>query len=335
MNIDVAVTEAFSIYIKHHLDLNLSSKVTTGSVATIRRIVDVPNGDKLMGELIDTADMPWGTGKPFPNPTQILDKVIKNLAYNGVVQSFSGFEFYLTHLIADLAHFSPLKESTFKHAHTDSKYNPNDPPSFPRCCFAYAEQFAVNNALWTRISELKDKLGIKDKNLDALMPLFDYFRSMRNCIAHLEGMADKDFIEVADSAELKAGYIFWNKNYARGKAPALPVVERGTKININVTHTIFASAVNYEIGRIFNAKAVELLGIDGIVEMACYYALLVDKSDFRNDRKVGSADGAVSNFLSNKYFVKEVSSEKTIAALKKLNLWKQSIERYEVLAKKV
>jgi hypothetical protein len=331
MNLEKATTEAFAVYNNFHNDLNVTSKVSIASVNTIRRIVDIPNGDKIMGQFVDSLEMPWGKGKSFPKPTKTLDTVINNLAYNALLQAFSGFEFFLTHLIADLANFSKLQMTTFKHAHTDSDYNPRTPPSFPKCCFAYAEQYSKSNILSNRIKSLKNDLGITDPILDNLLGIFNYFRLVRNCIIHLEGMVDKDLMDQFESNEFIDSYKFWNRNFSRSKAPTLPSIERGKKIDIKIFHSIFASAVNYKIGQIFNKKAIEILDVEGVVKMASYYSILIDKHEYRTIRKANSADASVSNYLSNRYLVKSVTKEKTISQLKALKLWKTCQDRFSII----
>src|ERR1700749_598793 len=102
MNLNKATTESFFVYNKFHESMNMTLKVSTASVVNTRRLVDVPNGGSIMGGLIDTLDLPWGTGKNYPKPNQVIDRVIGNISNNGIMQSFSGFELYLTHVIAEL-----------------------------------------------------------------------------------------------------------------------------------------------------------------------------------------------------------------------------------------
>ena len=331
MDISTAISEGFAIYNRFHNNLNLGSKVNAAGLKTLSRIVDVENGDIIMGTLVDTVGMPWGNNKPFPKPTQIIENVYQNLINNTIVQAFSGFEHYLTNVIADLAHFSePGRNTLFIHAHTDSEYKPTQPPEYSKCCISYAEQFAKNNVLSVRINELCDKLNIKDDIITNLLPLFEYFRNSRNCIAHLDGVVNKDFVESWENEELAKSINYWNM-ITRGKAPVLPEPIRGKKINFNITNSIMASAICFRISQLINKAAIALLGIKGFVHMAIYYSLFVEYHDYRSERISNSPEGAISNYLSNRYFVKKVSKQEVIDVAKELNLWKLSMTRFRLI----
>lgn len=333
MDINNSNSEAYALYNRFHNSLNLSSKVAAAGLYTMNRIVDVENGDIIMGTLVDTLGMPWGKNKPFPEPTIIIEKVYQNLIDNTVIQAFSGFEHYLTNLIADLAHFSEKgRNEIFIHAHIDSEYKPTKPPEFSKCCFSYAEQFAKNNVLAVRVDELANKIGVKSDVLINLNPLFDYLRNLRNCIAHLDGVANKDMVESWENEEFQKSFDFWN-SLNRAKAPPLPKPIRGKKIKLDITNSILTSAVCFKIAQCLNEQIPKLLQIDGYVLMAAYYGLLVDFHEYRNERESKSAQGVISNYLTNRYYVKDVSSDEIISITRKLGIWDDCRARFELLKK--
>jgi hypothetical protein len=331
MNIDNASTEAMAIYTSLHNQLNVSGKVAMGALTAIRPMVDGPDGHKLMGKMVDDLEMPWGKGKAFPKPTATIDHVIDNLGYFFLIQSFSAFEYYLQHVVVDLAHFSDHALALFKHAHTDSEYDPQNPPEYSKCCFAYAEQLSRNNPLVTRINAICSEIVLNDVTLTELLKLFEFFRLVRNCVAHSEGVINKELSEYASEVECEQGFQFWNGNFARGKSPRLPEIKRGEKIQLSLTHAIFSSAVNYKIGRIIDQHAVHILGLSGIVRMAQYYSLLVSDHDYRKLSIVNSADAMVSNFLVGRYLVLDVTKDKTIEQLRLAGDWKVCRARFELM----
>jgi hypothetical protein len=331
MDISNANTEAYAVYNRFHNNLNLTSKVAAAGILTLKRLVNVDNGDVIMGTLVDTVGLPWGTNKPFPNPTNIADNVYENLINNTFVQAFAGFEHYLTNLIADIAHFSEKgRIEIFVHAHTDSDYNPNKPPEYSKCCLAYAEQFAKNNVLYVRVSELCDKLEISKNEINKLLPLFDYFRNIRNCIVHLNGTANKDLIESWEDSTLKDSIGYWN-SISRKDAPALFEPTRGKKVELNLTNSIMASALCFKIAQLINNQIPEILGTKGYIHMAAYNSLLVDFHEYRDERKSNTPEGVVSNYLTNRYFVKDYSTPEFVDVLKSMNLWKHCRKRFEML----
>ena len=331
MNILDTNTEAFAIYNRFHNNLNLTSKVAAAGILTLKRLVNVDNGDIIMGALVDTVGLPWGTNKAFPNPTQITDNVRENINYNTFIHAFSGFEHYITNVISDISHFSEKgRNEIFVHAHTDSDYNPNKPPEYSKCCLSYAEQFSKNNVLAIRISELCLKLSITNDEIKKLLPLFDYLRNVRNCLVHLDGTANKDLLESWENKDLQKSISFWD-SINRKDAPELLEPIRGKKIKLDLTNSILASAVCFKIAQLINKEVPKLLGEEGYVHMAAYYSLLIEFHDYRNERKSNSTEALVSNYLTNRYFVKEVTASEIISHLKKLELWEYCRKRYKIL----
>lgn len=331
MDISKANSEAYAIYNRFHNSLNLSCKVAAAGLKTMNRLVDVENGNIIMGTLVDTVGMPWGRNKPFPNPTRIIDNVYQNLIDNTIIQAFSGFELYLSNLITDLAHFSEKgQKEIFVHAHTDSEYKPTKPPEYSRCCFSYAEQFAKNNVLAVRLNELTEKLNIQNETLSKLIPLFDYLRNLRNCISHLDGIANKDLIQSWENEDFQFSLDYWNK-LNRAKAPPLPEPKRGKKVQTTITTSIMSSAVCFKIAQCFNESVPELLKIEGFVHMAAYHGLLIEFHDYRDERESKTAQGVISNYMTNRYFVKDVSIEKIINIVKKLDIWNNCQKRFEII----
>lgn len=331
MDITTSCTEAFHVYNRFHNSLNMTSKVAAAGVLTLKRIVDVDNGDVIMGTLVDTVKQPWGTNKPFPNPTKIADNVNTNLINNAIVHAFSGFEHYLTNLISDIAHFSEKgNKKLFVHAHTDSAYNPNNPPEYSVCCLAYAEQFSKNNVLAIRINELCDKLDIENEDIKKLLPLFEYFRNLRNCIAHLDGTANKDLVESWNNPDLQNSVIFWNQ-LNRNTSPTLLVPIRGKKVNLSLANSIMASAICYKIAQCINTEACKLLGEKGFVHMAAFNSLMIEYHIFRDIKAAKTSEGIISNYLAKRYYVKKIKTDEVIEQLKTLNLRKDCITRYNML----
>ncbi len=328
MNLEKATTEAFASYNAFHEQLNQTLKVSLGSIHDMRTKVSGKQGPQVMGEIIDNLCLPWGKKKNYPKPDETLNSVNKNLCKNGISQAFSGFELYMTHLIAILAQFSILRNDTFKHAHTTSIYNEKNPPSFANCCFSYAEQYAKNNVLANRLIKLQQDLNISDPIINELLPLFDFFRLLRNCIVHLDGIANKDLKEFSETETLQKSFSYWNKNFGKERSPSLPKIERGKAIEITPPQTIFSSAVNYKIAQILDRKAVHILGNTGMSWMACYYALLIDEHIYRDSLVSRSPENIVNFYLASRYLIQETNGEETIQELLNCGVWKSAIARH-------
>ena len=128
-------------------------------------------------------------------------------------------------------------------------------------------------------------------------------------------------------------------NYARGKAPALPVFRRATPIELSPVHAIFFGAVLYEIAKELNAHVANAITDNGFMEMAFFYALIPDSHAFRlkNHR---FAENRIGRFLSERY-VRERKGLTTQAVVQYLssrilevasgpatNLWRVALERH-------
>lgn len=330
MDISEANIEAYVIYRKAHNDLNVTIKVALGALEEIKMNVSNDASGKLLGLMVDKLGMPWGKGKTFPRSPEIINTAIENYTYNSVVQALGNFEYFLTHLVTDLAHFSDLNKANkaFDHAHI-AGYVVKSPPTFPLCCFSYAEQLNRNHHLIPRIDKIKNDISLVSKELDKLLPLFQYFWLLRNCIVHLEGMANKDLCDFYITKELIDSFDYWNLNYSRMKSPLLPIPIRGQLIKIDATCPIMSSAVCFELAKIFNQRAIEVLDKKGLIHMATYYGLIQLDHEFRNERSSNSAEGVISNYLSNRYHVLNVNTLDLIQDLKNLNLRELSLEMYK------
>lgn len=178
---------------------------------------------------------------------------------------------------------------------------------------------------------MHDKLDFHDSIFDKLSPLFEYFRLLRNCYAHAEGIANRELEEYAQTEKLLKSFDYWNSHFARLKAPTLPKIERGSKLEVKVTHSILSSAVNYKLATILNRRAVELLDLVGLVRMAAYYSLFIEQSTSARF-KYRTAESAVTDFLSSRYLVKNLSSADAIQILKNLELWGRCQTQFKEIA---
>lgn len=332
MDISKSNTESFVRYLRFHEKFNRTVKVATTSLNTLKRIVDVPNGDILLGVFVDSNDKPWGKSKRYPNTEEIIDSTIISFSEMSLVESLSAFDWYTAEVISELCQFSPkVRETKFTHAHTDSEYKPTKPIDYQKCCVSYGIQYSNNHRLATRLEQFGSDLEITSHCYLELLPLFHYFRLVRNCYAHYNGRIDKELENHIKNPRFSESLTYWN-NLCSNLAPDLPVGIQGDKINFSNLNSIMSSAVCFELAKIINIKAVELLELDGIYSMAAFHSLLSTYHEFRKDNH-RFPEGAVANFLSNRYSVKDVNTKEIPRELKRLEIWRHCFKRHGIIYK--
>ncbi len=139
------------------------------------------------------------------------------------------------------------------------------------------------------------------------LPLFEYFAWARNCIVHRSGRASKGLNQYAESASLKRCFDDWN-NWNNGlrkgrRLPPLPLLTPGDELPFVPKHAILASEVCRRIAVDGNQRLVNLLGIEGIVNMAAYHSILSDGSARANARKK-TPEATLNHILVTRYRVK-------------------------------
>jgi hypothetical protein len=329
MNINNAGLESFINYKKFHADFNSTSKVAVAGMQTLKRIVDVSEGGALMGALVDTLDMPWNTKVNFKNPAEFAEKATTIYSSMALVDAVSAFDWFLTSYVEDITQFTNGRY--FVHAsHSAFTFVPGAAPENSHCCSAEAERYSFRKKLIVKISDICSEIGLMDPDINGLMDLFHYFRTMRNCIAHSNGYANSQLDLMSKSSALSTSIAYWN-SINRKASPVLPVFNDGDKIELGIYISIYASAVCLRIANRLNYHAVNnLLASNGMSLMASFYALFIKSHPFRK-AKYRNAEAAIAHFLAERYYVQGVTQAGVAQEMKRVNLWKEALERFEEL----
>jgi hypothetical protein len=176
-----------------------------------------------------------------------------------------------------------------------------------------------------RLLPLCEKLGWNATLIQNIIPLYDYFLEMRNCVVHRAGRANEGIINLARSNNLDKCMQNWPLE-ADKHLPELPNLKNGGKIELLPRHAVLASIVCHHAAIQLNKKLIEFLGDQGVVYMTAHHAL------FGNDRiprfNEKSADRLINNILTNRYRVTSNSTESVIRILKELDVWKVCQRRF-------
>jgi hypothetical protein len=331
MDLSAASLEAFVRYHYFHEGFNSSVQVSLAGIITLRRIVDVRDGQHVLSSLIRSTGMPWPSNPRSANPIKVIDQVIVSLAQLSVVEALSAFDWFTIDLAANLAQFSSTlrKNGPFKHAHSAIVCDHKHPVEYCVCCRACAIQYGDNHKLAIRIQDLCSDLHLLDPAIEKLLPLFKYFRLVRNAVAHFNGIATSELVAHSQSSDLGNSLSYWDK-VTRGAHPKLPELFSGLPIRVTMAHAILASAVCYRIAKALNRNSVSLVGPKGFVHMAAFYALFCSQHEFRSSQH-DHPESAINYFLTKRYRVKAINNTEVIQIAKELGIWKDVKSRAKTI----
>ena len=298
--------EAFAAYHRKKETLVDYLQVASAGLALLRRNLDVPNAPTLLGSLVDACGIKhWAEGKHYNNALEKVDASISALADLGIIQQVAAFDVFSRSLIQDVTRFSSQARQRFAplgHDHHLLKLSPAHRWVSAHCCNDVVGRL---NSLSSRLDELQVWIGWSPSGrLSPTLVLFDLIRSVRNRIAHDDGIVGSDLEELSGSREIANALGAFRREYARADFPALPKFKRGRPLNLSTVHSILFGAFLYEIAKEMNAYAVSLLNDDEFIDMAFYYSCLIDEHPFRTLRH-RSVENRVRYFLASRYYRKE------------------------------
>jgi hypothetical protein len=322
MDLSKARVEPFLNLLRFHNEFNDSVKLTYASLSYMKSVSQELDGELKVTNLIDSVGNPWGKGKRIPSVIDKIGHVEINYAGMALVEVMASFEGYLVNSIAACNQFSDHFNSTYyPHVHSPS----HNPEYLNECCLKKATEKADKKKAKNLIGFFQNQLGIVDLTFKHYLALFQYFRTVRNCFAHGGGRASDEYVTYSISQEFKDAVTFWG-NKSSGLPPNMPVVSAGEMITLEVTNSIMASAVCYNIGIIINGEMVKLIGEEGFLKMSLHYSMICKF----HEHQLLSHDIVISpiqNFLNSRYNIPGKKDD-VIKRLKHFNLWDQCVARF-------
>jgi hypothetical protein len=305
MDLSIANSEPFVVFHEFLEQFDRSIKVTHGALALISKMS--PNSISNAGNglvRLPTEDQPWGADTKWRS----LDAVVKSsksfVAQLGLMQIFAAFEDFLTGIRAEYDRF---EHATFQKGSIDSVDAQEDDIGLRKLC-----------------SHVK----IPISSLNAILPIFDYFLLVRNCMAHRSGRANLTLANQSSSQGLLDALDGWQLRPGR-KLPEFPQIVQGKQISIQARHTIFAGIVCRALAQPINDHLLAQIGSKGIVFMAAYHSLLLEEPIVKARRK--DAEAVVNEVLDGRYRVRMDGPHEALRALKELNRWKECQLRFNRL----
>jgi hypothetical protein len=324
MDIDRARTEAMAQYADAHDALNVMVRVASAGLHALQDQVGGVDGAEKLGELVDAVGIhAWNT-KRFRAPTKRVGEARLSLAGLATASAVGAFDWYTVRLVEELGRFSPLGNAGGLCAHSHAALGDARQRADARCCRGFAEVYGLRFTLDGRIEDLCDRLLATGR--PPLLPLFHFFRFLRNCLVHSGGRADLALADQAADPSTQQAFEDLNTTTS-GETPALPRISVGEVVQLQAEHAILASAVCFRIAEGLDRVAVPLMGSEGLTRMAAHYAVL---TTFREARSTApharSALNAVNWFLESRLRVRLRNGTETAHALRDLEL-RSDVER--------
>ncbi len=304
MNIEKANTEPFYRFLRFNEKFNRSVRIAIGALGKVAK-TEANRLNKLNLIKLPTDGEPWGSQTKWKTTTRAIPDAKRFISQLGIVLVFSAFEDLLISVKAEYDRYSGFRGLG------NASGVPNGSDS---------EGLAPGR--------LYRQLQWDAAEFDRVIPLFEYFESVRNCIVHRSGRASKRLIANALKPELAACVEGWHQPTGK-RLPSLPTAFVDEEIALLPRHAILASEVCYRIALDLNARLRRFLDAQGLVCMAAYHFLLSGKPILTNARKSPSA--VVNMALAGRYRVSLASREEATSLLKAMGKWKACISAFKNL----
>ena len=309
MNIQGANTEPFYRFLRFQEEFGRNVKLAYGSIQVVNKTEsDVQDDEGRHFISLPTGDEPWGKDTQWRGieRKRRIPQVTRFLSQMGVVVVTSAFEDFLIEVNAERSRYLDF-------------FGSETPSGKPK-----EESREEGNAL----VNLYTSFGWKVDPIKYLLPLFDYFILARNCIVHRSGRASRAFVEHAESTLLRNSIDTWPSKLKK-KLPELPQVREGHAIQFFPRHPIMFCEICLRAAKEVNSVLAHFLGLEGLVYMAAYHALLADDRVPTNARN--SVERIINHMLTERCLVGVSDKYEVIQILKKLGIWEQCQASYKRL----
>lgn len=277
-SITKANSTAFKTFGNTHEDIGNALKViSVGLSLTTKEIKGGTSSAALWSEVGLLAEQ-WGTKPTFS------DTVIKNayseIANLGLARSFSAFDRFLTDMEAELTsleHHNLLTPSQVS-IQADSEVGTVDETGLT------FERFYLRR-------------GFDKSRVDFVTPVFDYYRSARNCIIHRSGVASSEFESLANSTRLADSLKNWVERTHEHGPLKLKAFKEGEEIRFDYFDAILCFSVLRLLALDADRQAVPQLGITGLTFLAAKHCIRQWKSG-ANKLEHSTAPKAIASYLA-------------------------------------
>lgn len=304
MDVTTANTEPYYQFHRFSEEFNRNVRISVAGLAYVRRQQRTASGPVTL----PSDGEPFGKNQ-WNNPGKEVPAAKGFVAEMGVVRMMTILEDFCVGVQAEHSRWSALQE----------KPVPQQPQS-------------DDDVEGISPKALYKQLGWSISGLQEVLPLYEYFSKLRNCIVHQSGRANAELYRYAAGARLKSCVESWSGPRKR-KLPALPAANLGDYVPLLPRHAILACEVSRRIAIDTNARLLNYLGDEGIVYMAAYHSLLSKRPVTTNAGK--SAQAMLNTILTGRYRVKLAETTEAVQALSGVSKWKPYLRKFERLHSKI
>ena len=306
MDIFFANTEPSLRFHRSHERLNISIKVQMIGLGLLADEIDRDcTTSELSEKLYRREGWLWGGMPDWSNPKKVVVAARRDIGQAGVVRAFSAFDLFMDETAADLTRWSAFSG--------DSQW----------VCRADAGEP-------DRAARFYQTISGTPAAVEFLWPVYRYFRFVRDCIVHRDGVASAAVEGASNDPQLADALTAWIDRTGDMTAPQIVPVQAGALIDLNHRHAISASSVLRLIVLDINRQALRLLGVQGLVYLAAHRTFL-DEEPLDSAGSFRSMLHVLNWVLSDRYRVRGVSGVATSRVLRELGLMEECAQKYSQL----
>ncbi|WP_299969216.1 hypothetical protein [uncultured Roseobacter sp.] len=249
-----ANTTAFKTFSNTHEEFGNALKVVSVGLSLVTEEIQAGTSPEALWSRVGLLTEKWGT-VPLLSGT-ITETAYFEIANLGLARSFSAFDRFLVDADAELTSLeshSFLSPSQFSTQETSGIETVDEPG-------LSLERFYVRR-------------GFDRSRVAFVAPVFDYYRSARNCIIHRSGVASSEMESLAKSSRLAEALHSWVEHTSEHGPLKLKEFEEGEIIKFDYFDAILCSSILRRLALDINEQAVPLMGIKGLTFLAAKHCM--------------------------------------------------------------
>jgi len=312
---------------QHRLNsIDAHIKVSAASFSLMQRLIDGPGGDRILGSLYEAAEQPWAKTERVPLAIEKVLLARDRSVSLALVAIHGEFEAAARRMVADILEFwlDEIPKETAVAEVPSPRTSPIEKRGWASPVAASLRSYSAGEEFLTRCRNLV--FHTEDRFDHELVPIYDYFRRVRNRVVHQDGIVNSGLAEFSVSAEVKASQASLDKSVKRA-TPPVPTQDDGQLVSLEPKHLVLYKLVCF---RLFDALAgifKPQLDHDGYIRMASYYSLIAPHHPYR-EKNHKHVHVPVRKFLTGRYRIRNVSAEFLIEQCRRLGIWESLVASF-------
>ena len=285
-------------FFHERIDIHIKT-ATAGAILLCTESAQSTNPRRL-GDLVEQSHPAWNNSPVHEIDVSLYRRLYGAAGSFGIVALFSSLDDFISGVEADIAkHFAMVCEQEPQSREGDNEED--------------------------RIFRVYERYGWDTGAISPLQPLIDYFRLIRNCIAHRSSRCSRQLSTLCDDPALGEAI----RPLLDHTTPAHPRFAYNEEIFIEPTLAIACSDVLRKVGADCNRQYIEMIGVDSFLR-------IVAKNLLHNERPIRTAahrspEAVLNLALSERYRVPVLDRLEPMRELIRLGMWRQFVARYSAI----